>query len=760
MYNNKILKQYVVNNDHNIYSNKIIHHFPGGPGIYAHKIVHMTNFLNTIKNIITPILFQTDKKYPDQYVIDMIKSKLDNNWIYKFYNDNEVIKFFKNNPCNEFPDIVLKYNAIQKGAHRADLFRYYYLYLKGGFFMDSDAMIYSNISYIVQNFYFVSVNSSCHPGTIFQGILGSAPKSNIIKKALYNAYYTDPNILLNDYHYWCRVLYNILDGENNIKLYSELRKDDKGDEILDGDNIIFKHYWKYKIIPPLILNNITFNTKYGNITLDSKDIYFIECFEKQKYWDDENLCYLRDYIINLGNILEIGGHSGTSTVFYASTLNDGDQVYTYEPQKKMFNLLSHNINQNNLTNKTNIFNKALFCYNGKINMSNVDLDGPNTNKQISILENENNNINYGGICLGKNGEGVECITLDSIDINNVSFIHCDAQGAEPFIFAHGKEFIKKHRPTILYENKNLYGDYLYNHINNAYPEYNKESQFDIKEFCVQELNYICIDNFLNNNFDTLLIPYNKTEWNHYNKEELNNFDYNVLSVYEPLPQNQLIRIGPNADGGYVVADGINYDLFISCGIADDIRFEEAFLDKYNDIKCIAFDGTINTFPQYRNKIEWINKNIGYINTPKITNLKEYIKDYDNIFLKMDIEGGEFNWIDAMTEDELNKFSQIVIEIHWPFDNYRCNMLKKLANTHYAIHIHGNNYCDKNIPKHLPSGRTYDGCIYLNGELKLPEVFEITYIKKTNILSKITKTFPTELDCPNDPNEEDVQFTIN
>jgi lipopolysaccharide biosynthesis glycosyltransferase len=49
LYNNKLLKTLVVNNDKNIKSNKVIHHFPGGPGVYQHKIVVMTNFLNSIK---------------------------------------------------------------------------------------------------------------------------------------------------------------------------------------------------------------------------------------------------------------------------------------------------------------------------------------------------------------------------------------------------------------------------------------------------------------------------------------------------------------------------------------------------------------------------------------------------------------------------------------------------------------------------------------------------------------------------------------
>jgi predicted O-methyltransferase YrrM len=50
LYNNKILKSLVVNNDINIHSDKVIHHFPGGPGVYQHKIDAMIIFLNNLKD--------------------------------------------------------------------------------------------------------------------------------------------------------------------------------------------------------------------------------------------------------------------------------------------------------------------------------------------------------------------------------------------------------------------------------------------------------------------------------------------------------------------------------------------------------------------------------------------------------------------------------------------------------------------------------------------------------------------------------------
>jgi hypothetical protein len=264
----------------------------------------------------------------------------------------------------------------------------------------------------------------------------------------------------------------------------------------------------------------------------------------------------------------------------------------------------------------------------------------------------------------------------------------------------------------------------------------------------------------------LISNYNKTEWSNYNKSEISDFDFSVLTVYEI--ENNLIRVGPNADGGYVIAEGFSYEHFISCGIANDLRFETAFMDHYSINYCLAFDGTIDRLPEHHHSIEWINKNIGYINSKKITNLRDYLQGKKNIFMKMDIEGSEFNWIDSMSIEELEKFSQIVIEIHWPFDKYSFSMLKKLTLTHYCVHIHGNNYSSTNIPKGLPCDRSADGCITINntrlGSITLPEIFEITLVNKkmfSNIekIKAVSKEFPTELDYPNHPNTKDINFRI-
>lgn len=250
----------------------------------------------------------------------------------------------------------------------------------------------------------------------------------------------------------------------------------------------------------------TYNTKYGKITLYNNEVYIGSEFKKGNYWDEDTLVKLKPYINKDCNILEIGGHCGTSSIVYSSYINNDKKIYVYEPQKNMYNLLIKNINQNNLQNKIIPYNLGVFCYSGNGTMNNIDLDGGGG--IVSKRYNEENNLqcNFAGIGLGNNGESIQLITIDDMALPEIGFIHCDAQGSENFIFSKSINTIKKYRPVILYENIELYGKYLYENICNCYPEYKENSLFDIKEYCMNQLNYSkYIDNF-NGGIDTLLIP--------------------------------------------------------------------------------------------------------------------------------------------------------------------------------------------------------------------------------------------------------------
>ena len=214
------------------------------------------------------------------------------------------------------------------------------------------------------------------------------------------------------------------------------------------------------------------------------------------------------------------------------------------------------------------------------------------------------------------------------------------------------------------------------------------------------------------------------------------------------------RLGVNLDGGYVIGilDG-NYDFYISAGVSNEESFSRDFIEMYNMNKynCAAFDGTIDNYPHhYTEKITFYKRNISSYKNKTNANLSYFTDNYNDIFLKMDIEGAEYPWLLSLSVDQLHKFKQIVIEFHGINDDSWNTILKdkikclnKLSNTHYAIHIHGNNF----------------GGVINN----IPNVVEITYIRKNTINEnpKLNNTvLPIhDLDFPNDLNNPDFELNF-
>lgn len=242
-------------------------------------------------------------------------------------------------------------------------------------------------------------------------------------------------------------------------------------------------------------NIITFNTVYGKVSLYKNDVVITGTFMNNIYWDEDTLMNLKPYVDPDKNILEIGGHCGTSTLVYASFLNKGRKVYVYEPQRKMYELLVKNIEDNNLTDKIIPFNKGVFCYNGYTHMNEIDLDGGGGVVEKRYNEESDLPCNFGGIGIGSNGEKVEVITVDSMDVENIGFIHCDAQGAENFIFSRSLNLIDKYKPCIYFEDNEKYDKLLYDNVCKNNMEYEKESKFNIVEYCVSKYNYKYIERF-------------------------------------------------------------------------------------------------------------------------------------------------------------------------------------------------------------------------------------------------------------------------
>ena len=210
---------------------------------------------------------------------------------------------------------------------------------------------------------------------------------------------------------------------------------------------------------------------------------------------------------------------------------------------------------------------------------------------------------------------------------------------------------------------------------------------------------------------------------------------NVLSCYKPPFKK--IRIGKDYDGGYIICDipNINYDLLLGCGVDVDTSFESQFCDKYKNTLCYLYDGTVNDIYLNNKNMTFIKKNINNFNDENNTNLHDVIDKFNNIFLKMDIEGYEIPWIKSLDCKRLNKISQIVIEFHFPFQDYKKDVFEKINKHFIMVHFHANNCCGV---------RNHNGVI-------IPNVFECTYLNRiffNNNYELNVDVIPSSLDMKN------------
>ncbi len=131
-------------------------------------------------------------------------------------------------------------------------------------------------------------------------------------------------------------------------------------------------------------------------------------------------------------ILDIGAHIGTFSVPIAKKLNGTGTLYAFEPQFKLFEELTCNLELNGCEN-THTLNVALGEKNGQVHMSRP------------IANNE------GAGYIGRGGPVVQMCTLDSLDLGKIDLIKIDIENAEYNFLLGAKQTLLRDRPTIIME---------------------------------------------------------------------------------------------------------------------------------------------------------------------------------------------------------------------------------------------------------------------------------------------------------------------
>jgi hypothetical protein len=237
----------------------------------------------------------------------------------------------------------------------------------------------------------------------------------------------------------------------------------------------------------------------------------------------------------------------------------------------------------------------------------------------------------------------------------------------------------------------------------------------------------------------------------------------LLKVYtSPLPKT---RYGNNQDGGYVGVK-TSTDILLSGGIGTDISFELDFV-KVNDVNAICSDSIFyngnnrfidledfihnNQFKNdpYISKLQFVNKLVGKDENDEFTNYSNFLKEFNDITLKLDIEGAEFDYINSLSNKQMDKINQIFLEVHWLDKLNDFSFFEKLNQNHILIHAHGNN-CG-------PGDR-----LFRVGESRIPKVLEVTYLHKKFFSGEYklnSEPLPSSIDFPNNINKADLSLNF-
>lgn len=111
------------------------------------------------------------------------------------------------------------------------------------------------------------------------------------------------------------------------------------------------------------------------------------------------------------------------------------KVYSFEPQKALFDIQNLSIQKNNISN-VETFNLGL---------------GNEIKKSEMLYIDYNQSSNFGDLSIGEGGNEIEITTIDNLNLDKLDCIKIDVQGYEKFVVQGGLETISKCKPTFIIE---------------------------------------------------------------------------------------------------------------------------------------------------------------------------------------------------------------------------------------------------------------------------------------------------------------------
>lgn len=201
---------------------------------------------------------QTSRSKPPNAIVRRTVQTLGPRYTYRHLDDSEILQFFANNPVDGLEAVESRFLSLRSGEHKADLFRYYYLYVCGGVYFDIDVLLVSDLFSYIKGRDFVSVSAGNVNGALFQGFLAASPGHPVLYKAILDVCEISDQSLASDHHILCKNLKRFLDdhlensgaAKNSALLLSEVSHNRNVAKSIDENgNTVLYHFWKRRFPP-------------------------------------------------------------------------------------------------------------------------------------------------------------------------------------------------------------------------------------------------------------------------------------------------------------------------------------------------------------------------------------------------------------------------------------------------------------------------------------------------------------------------------
>lgn len=208
------------------------------------------------------------------------------------------------------------------------------------------------------------------------------------------------------------------------------------------------------------------------------------------------------------------------------------------------------------------------------------------------------------------------------------------------------------------------------------------------------------------------------------------------------------RFGPVNDGGYVILNKSFGEVAVfGYGVGHDATFEGQIADSLG-CKAFVFDHTLGSnIPELYPNTTFVPEGItGANETAELkmfsTHLNKLVGPEGNVFLKIDVEGAEW---DVIENDSFDRVTQLVIELHDLEDqtDRKIELITKIRKNFDLVHIHGVNCHNQPV-------------FFVDRVVRIARYIECVFIRKglVNVV-QCNEQYPTPLDAKSRLDAPDV-----